>query len=139
MAIRANRRRTAGHSGSVSVTARGQPFGPHQAERPSHRSSRSQLAYDSALVAFARHLGIESSPEAFDPPQVERTPSNGLWPHTMSTWPGWMKRFGRASGSVQVPEASRRAASVDRSSSRAAKVAAWVRRSIPSLASRLET
>lgn len=32
-----------------------------------------QLAYDSALVEFARHLGIESAPEAFDPPQVERT------------------------------------------------------------------
>ena len=32
-----------------------------------------QLAYDSALVSFARHLGIETSPESFDPPQVERT------------------------------------------------------------------
>jgi hypothetical protein len=32
-----------------------------------------QLAYDAALIEFARHLGRESAPEAFDPPQVERT------------------------------------------------------------------
>ena len=32
-----------------------------------------QLAYDRALIVFARHLGTESAPEAFDPPQVERT------------------------------------------------------------------
>ena len=31
-----------------------------------------QLAYDVALVAFARQLGITSGPEAFDQPQRER-------------------------------------------------------------------
>lgn len=31
-----------------------------------------QVAYDVALVEFARQLGINSGPEAFDPPQPER-------------------------------------------------------------------
>lgn len=31
-----------------------------------------QLAYDVALVGFARHLGFTSGPEAFDQPQRER-------------------------------------------------------------------
>ncbi len=32
-----------------------------------------QLAYDVALVGFARQLGIACGPEAFDQPQQERT------------------------------------------------------------------
>jgi hypothetical protein len=67
---------TGGELLATLLQCRSQLLGGHSAlTKPSASLTAvaAQLAYDAALVEFARHLGIESAPEAFDPPQVERT------------------------------------------------------------------
>ena len=67
---------TGGERLATLLRCRSQLLASHSTlTKPSRSLTRvaAQLAYDSALVEFARHLGIESAPEAFDPPHVERT------------------------------------------------------------------
>ena len=108
-----------------------------------------QVGYDVALLELAAVAGIDSGPSRFEQPERER--DRLRW--RCATWASTLTR--RTSGpsrtcrrqfpgapeslSAQVPEASERASCAERSLRRAAKVAAWVRRSMPSLASRFET
>ena len=103
-----------------------------------------EIGYDLALLELAEVLGIESDPSRFEQPRTERarleqafatcgiTLGEGRHDRARRSFPLSPPR-------VQVPVASLGVSSAERSLRRAAKVAAWVRRSIPSLASRLET
>ena len=93
-----------------------------------------EIAYDVALLELAEVMGIETvlvasnnrcgtCPAGAGDPRPRDHHRPGLVAHRCD----------------QVPLASLRVSSLDRSLRRAAKVAACVRRSIPSLASRLET
>jgi len=102
-----------------------------------------QLAYDIALIEFARGPGSTLTRAASIP---HSSRGAGLRKHSScrgfrSTAPTSRnpERSRCAEALTYVPVASRRSARADRSSRRAAYVAAWVRRSIPSLARRLET
>ncbi len=107
-----------------------------------------QIGYDVALLELAAVMGIESGPSCFEQPELERDRlrralrARGISFDTATdrrrspSTPRPRAPDGRAG---QVPLASDRASWFERSLRRAANVAACVRRSMPSLASRLDT
>lgn len=103
-----------------------------------------QIGYDVALLRLAGLIGLESDPKRFDRPYDERTrleeaPAERASP-CARTAPAPSLSPGRpAWQEPRVPVAAERMSAADRSFSRAANVAAWVRPSMPSLACGFET
>ena len=105
-----------------------------------------QIGYDVALLRLAELIGIDSDPSRFDRPQLERTRLEDAFAERGISLESERREFGRVPRRVGPPDRAVRCRwrpsacpEPTRSLSRAAKVAAWVRRSIPSLANRFET
>ena len=94
-----------------------------------------EIAYDVALLELAEVMGIDTDLSRFEQPRLERARlERELRERGITT-----SQASVAHRCDQVPVASLRDSWLDRSLRRAAKVAACVRRSMPSLESRFET
>ena len=102
-----------------------------------------QVAYDVALLDLASVVGVDAHPDSLRSTAARATAAGtGLPGPRDRAQPTRTPacRPGRADGATfRCPSASLRASWTERSLRRAANVAAWVRRSIPSLDSRFET
>ena len=106
-----------------------------------------EIGYDVALLELAQVWGSIRIRSHFEQPRLERSRLEQalrdrgvtLRSTDRSGESAARSRLRPNGDSGQVPVASLRDSWLDRSLRRAAKVAAWVRRSMPSLANRLET
>ena len=109
---------------------------PPRTPMRSRSRSPARSRYDVALLELSEVMGIETDLRRFEQPRQERA---RLEEALRDRWVTSRDEPPTPAEAHQVPVASLRDSWLDRSLMRAAKVAAWVRRSMPSLASRLET